>query len=131
MAVALDGATDGGPSGRRLSQLIASSLVSLGLYHEVDEQAQARLAESHRVLRSAVEALHGLARRTPGFDMTLSVGDGGPAVRLHYTTEGLVAERLTPRGRAASREPVGPVIDESEVVSELASMLWSREVQTS
>jgi hypothetical protein len=76
-----------------------------------------------------VEALLGLAHRTPGIDLTVSAGPGaGPAVRLHYTNEGLVAERLGARGRSSSREPVA--LAGSEVVSELASMLWSGEVET-
>jgi hypothetical protein len=61
----------------------------------------------------------------------VTVGAGnGPAARLHYTTEGLVADRLTGRGRSASREPVGSAFSGSEVVTELASMLWSGEVET-
>jgi hypothetical protein len=128
VALSLGGSADG--QSRRLNQLLTLGLVSLGFQQEAEEQAQARLAEGHRVLRSAVEALHPLARRTPGFDMTLALGHEGPAVRLRYTTGGLMAERLTRRGRAATREPAGPVVDESLVVSELASMLWSGEVQT-
>jgi hypothetical protein len=91
----------------------------------------ARLGESERVLRAAVDALLDLAHRTPGIDLTVVVGPGnGPAARVHYTNEGLVADRLTARGRAASREPVGPAFSESEVISELASMLWAGEVET-
>lgn len=83
------------------------------------------------MLRAAVDALLDLAHRTPGIDLTVSVGPGaGFAVRLHYTHEGLVAHRLNSRGRGSSRESVAPVLAESEVVSELASMLWSGEVET-
>lgn len=127
MATAFDRPSGGGA---RVVELLSRGLSSVARYHDIDEAAQARLTESYRLLRAAAESLHPLARRTPGFDMTLALGDAGPAVRLHYTNEGLVAERLTPRGRAQSREHVGPVVDESEVVSELASILWSGEVDT-
>ncbi len=118
--------------GARVIQLLARGLGSMTYYHDVEEAAQARLAESYRLLHAAADDLNSLARRTPGFDMTLALGDSGPAVRLHFANEGLVTERLTRRGRgrAKTREVVGPAVDESEIVTELASILWSGDLGT-
>jgi hypothetical protein len=133
MAVAVDGGFEQRPHDRRpAAGRLASGLgprVRRYLDPARSPEEQAQHEETERVLRAAVEALLELAHRTPGIDLTVSVGPGnGVAVRLHYTHEGLVADRLTSRGRAASREPVAPAFSESEVVSELASMLWAGEV---
>lgn len=132
MVMAVDGPAEGRPQDRRpVSERLASTLgprVRRYLDPAWPDEPD-RPEESERVLRAAVEALLDLAHRTPGADLTVSVGQGGPAVRLHYTNEGLVAHRLNARGRASAREPVGPAFSESEVVSELASMLWSGEVE--
>lgn len=123
----VDDPFDARPGSRRLSDLLH---VGSRRPPGAASDEPARSDASERVLRAAVEALLGLAQRTPGIDLTVSLGPGpGPAVRLHYTQEGLVADRLTPRGRVASRETVGPVLDESEVVTELASLLRSGEVE--
>jgi hypothetical protein len=133
VAVAVDGGFEGRPQDRRPPPGRLGSGLGPRVRRYLDPaplpDEPARSEESERVLRAAVDALLDLAHRTPGIDLTLAVGPGsGPAVRLHYTNEGLVADRLTARGRAASREAVGPAFSESEVVSELASMLWSGEV---
>ncbi|HEY6793682.1 MAG TPA: hypothetical protein VI248_03250 [Kineosporiaceae bacterium] len=135
MAVAVDGGFEQRPEGRRLAAGRLASGLGPRVRRYLDPawapDEQVRCEETERVLRAAVEALLELAHRTPGIDLTVSVGPGnGPAVRLHYTNEGLVADRLTSRGRPASREGVAPVFSESEVVSELASMLWAGEVET-
>lgn len=135
MAVAFDGSAQGGPTDRRPGAgRLAGGLgprVRRYLDAASPADAQVRQTEAERILRAAVDALLELAHRTPGIDLTVSVGPaGGPAARLHYTNEGLVADRLTARGRSGSREAVGPALEESEVVSELASMLWSGEVET-
>lgn len=130
MAVAVDGTPEGRPA-RRGRELLPVGLTSLTRRATSADEA-ARSEESERVLRAAVEALLALARRTPNFDVTVTVNQApARAVRLHYTHAGLVAHRLNGRGRAAGRqEDVGPVLDESEVVSELASMLLAGEVET-
>lgn len=122
--------------GRRPLDLLPSGLAALArrAVGDTPAEASARAVQTERVLRSSVEALLALASRTPGFDVTVTVNapgghDPGAAVRIRYTHEGLVAHRLTARGKAAAREEVGSVYDESEVASELASMLWSGEVE--
>jgi hypothetical protein len=126
------GSPDGSPDRRPASGRLAAGLgPRVRRYLDAVPGTDRSGEEADRVLRAAVDALLDLAHRTPGIDLTVSVGpSGGPAVRLHYTHEGLVAHRLNARGRASSREQVGPVFAESEVVSELASMLWSGEVET-
>lgn len=130
MAVAVDGTPEGRPA-RRGRELLPAGLASLTRRATSSAEEAARSEESERVLRAAVEALLALARRTPNFDVTVTVNqEPARAVRLHYTHQGLVAHRLNGRGRAAGQEDVGPVLDESEVVSELASMLLAGEVET-
>jgi len=119
--MAVDGPSEGrrrGPWVRRGSDAAAT------------DAPQEALSEPERVLRAAVDALLELAHRTPDVDLTVSVGPSGPAARLHYTNEGLVVDRLTSRGRSRTREAVGPSWTQAEVVSELASLLRSGEVDT-
>lgn len=140
MVVVGDGPSEGRPTPRRGLELLPAGLMSRARRGRVDTspEAVARAEEAERVLKAAVDALLGLARRTPGFDVTVTVNgvggqpesqDAGPAVRIHYAHEGLIAHRLNTRGRIVGREAAGPVLDESEVVSELASMLWLGEVE--
>lgn len=126
MLAPVDGSSEGW-SNRR----VPSGLASLARRMPASSSDEAAGAEEpERILRAAVEALLPLALRTPGCDITVTVNQApARAVRIHYTHEGLVAHRLNGRGRVAGREDVGPVFDESEVVSELASMLLAGEVE--
>ena len=135
MAVVVDGGSDGRSGDRRpVTGRLASSLgPKVRRYVDVSspDDGKGRQDDAERLLRAAVDALLDLAHRNPGIDLTIQVGPaGGPTVRLHYTNKGLVTDRLNTRGRSTSREAVGPALSESEVVSELASLLWSGEVDS-
>jgi len=119
-------AVDGPAHGRGLGERVRRYFDA-----EAPQEGPGRRSEPERQLRAVVDALLELAQRTPGLDVTVAIGPvGGPAARLHYTNDGLVVDRLTTRGRSRTREAVGPALAESEVVSELAALLWSGEVDT-
>jgi hypothetical protein len=119
-----------GSSNRRAREFLSPGLASFARRAPVSSGQVAGDEESERVLKAAVEALLPLVRRTPGCDITITVNQAPVrAARIHYTHEGLVAHRLNGRGRTAGHEGTAPVFNESEVVSELASMLLSGEVE--
>lgn len=82
------------------------------------------LVDPDGTLRASIRALLPLAYRSPGFDVTVSLGpEHHWAARVRHTPDGVTADLVPGAGRSSGRLEV--TTSEAEVAAELASWLWS------
>jgi hypothetical protein len=104
-----------GGSGRMDQQGDEGSTASGAVASSVAERADA-------VLRDCVQALVGLASRTPGFDIQVSDG-GRRSVRLRHVGGGLAAQLLMDGAAGAEAEPIDLSPSPASFVAELTAVL--------
>ncbi len=108
-----DGGSRTGQQGGEGSTTSGVAAISVG--ESVAERADA-------VLRDCVQALVGLASRTPGFDIQVSDG-GRRSVRLRHVGGGLAAQLLMDGEAGTDAEPIDLSPSPASFVAELTAVL--------